>query len=87
MPKLRLTKNELKKQKDSLKMFNRYLPTLILKKMQLQSEIRIVELRVNELLLEKERIEESFKKWIAIFSETGFFTPDILKITRILTTF
>ena len=85
MPKLRLTKNELKKQKDSLKMFKRYLPTLMLKKQQLQSEIRIVELRANEVRLEKERVDESFKKWMAIFNETGIFTPDMLRITSILT--
>jgi len=34
MAKIRLTKNELKKQKDSLKMYKRYLPTLMLKKQQ-----------------------------------------------------
>ena len=85
MAKLKLTKNELKKQKDSLKMFKRYLPTLMLKKQQLQAEIRIVELRVNEVRVAKEQVDESFKKWTAIFGETGFFTPDILRITNIQT--
>ena len=37
MAKIKLTKNELKVQKDQLKMFNRYLPTLMLKKQQLQA--------------------------------------------------
>ena len=36
---IKLTKNELKKQKDNLKQFQRYLPTLQLKKQQLQSVI------------------------------------------------
>ena len=45
MAKIKLTKNEQKKQKDALKMYTRYLPTLILKKQQLQIEIRNVELR------------------------------------------
>jgi len=85
MAKLKLTKNELKKQKDSLKMFKRYLPTLMLKKQQLQAEIRIVELRANEVRLAKEQVDESFKQWTAIFGETGVFTPNILRITRILT--
>ena len=40
---VKLTKNELKKQKDSLKRFQRYLPTLQLKKQQLQMVIRQVE--------------------------------------------
>ncbi|MDR2537662.1 MAG: V-type ATP synthase subunit D [Treponema sp.] len=85
MAKIKLTKNELKKQKDSLKMFQRYLPTLMLKKQQLQAEIRITELRIKELLDEKKRIDETFKAWIAVYGEKGFFTPDILRITSLRT--
>ncbi|MCL2759577.1 MAG: V-type ATP synthase subunit D [Treponema sp.] len=85
MAKIRLTKNELKKQKDSLKMYRRYLPTLMLKKQQLQGEIRLTEARFKELQLEKEQLDESFKSWIAVFGETGVFTNDILKITSLRT--
>jgi V/A-type H+-transporting ATPase subunit D len=85
MAKIRLTKNELKKQKDSLKMFQRYLPTLMLKKQQLQAEIRITELRVKELMDEKNRIDEIVKSWIGVFGEKGVFTPDILVIESIRT--
>jgi V/A-type H+-transporting ATPase subunit D len=85
MAKIKLTKNELKKQKDSLKMFQRYLPTLMLKKQQLQGEIRLTELRLKELRARKERIDESFKTWIAVFGERNVFTPDILKITKLRT--
>jgi len=85
MAKIKLSKSELKKQKDSLKMFQRYLPTLILKKQQLQQEIRITDIRFKELVAEKEKLEESFKTWIGVFGETGFFTVDILKISRIKT--
>jgi V/A-type H+-transporting ATPase subunit D len=83
--KIKLTKNELKKQKDSLKMYQRYLPTLMLKKQQLQAEIRTTEIRIKELLDEKNRIDEIFKSWIAVYGEKGVFTSDILKITRIET--
>jgi V/A-type H+-transporting ATPase subunit D len=85
MAKIKLTKNELKKQKDSLKMFQRYLPTLMLKKQQLQGEIRLTELRLKELHDQKERLDESFKTWIAVFGEQGVFTDDILKITKLKT--
>ena len=85
MAKIKLTKNELKKQKDSLKMFQLYLPTLMLKKQQLQAEIRTTEIRINELMEQKELIDESFRAWIAVFGETGIFTPDILRITAIKT--
>ncbi|MDR1238903.1 MAG: V-type ATP synthase subunit D [Treponema sp.] len=85
MAKIKLTKNELKKQKDALKMYRRYLPTLMLKKQQLQAEIRLTEIRIKELLEEKERIDESFKSWIAVYGETGIFTPGIVRITAVKT--
>jgi len=85
MAKIRLTKNELKKQKDSLKMYKRYLPTLMLKKQQLQGEIRITETRLRELHLELQQLNESFKPWIAVFGETGIFTKDIVKIKSLRT--
>ena len=85
MAKIKLTKNELKKQKDELKMFRRYLPTLMLKKQQLQMEIRTTEARIRDLMTEKDRIDESFKAWIAVFGETGVFVPGILTVTEIRT--
>ena len=85
MAKIKLTKNELKKQKDSLKMYQRYLPTLMLKKQQLQGEIRLTELRIKELRNEKANLDEVFKSWVAVFGEKGIFTPGILRIIRIKT--
>ena len=84
MAKVRLTKNELKKQKDSLKRYKRYLPTLMLKKQQLQGEIRLTDLRLKELNSEIENLDEAFKKWIGVFGETGFFTKDILVISSLI---
>jgi V/A-type H+-transporting ATPase subunit D len=40
MAKIKLTKNELKTQRDAMARFQRYLPTLQLKKQQLQMEMR-----------------------------------------------
>ena len=71
MAKIKLTKNELKKQKDALKMYERYLPTLQLKKQQLQIEIRSVEARKRELAAAKAALEREFLSWIAVFGETG----------------
>jgi V/A-type H+-transporting ATPase subunit D len=83
MAKIKLTKNELKKQKDALKMYQRYLPTLMLKKQQLQMEIRNTESRIRTLLAEKDRVNEQFKSWIAVFGEQGYFTQDILSVTAL----
>jgi V/A-type H+-transporting ATPase subunit D len=81
MAKIKLTKNELKKQKDSLRMYERYLPTLMLKKQQLQGEIRITELRIKELMDQKELLNDALKTWVAVFGERGFFTADIIAIS------
>lgn len=69
MAKVKLTKNELKKQKDALKMYKRYLPTLQLKKQQLQSEIRGIQARAREIAAERDRLLEEFRAWIAVFGE------------------
>ena len=64
MAKLKLTKNEQKAQKDALKMYQRYLPTLTLKKQQLQSEIRTIDEKAKAVRAEKKALEEDFQKWI-----------------------
>jgi V/A-type H+-transporting ATPase subunit D len=69
MPKIKLTKNELKKQRDALKMFERYLPTLQLKKLQLQTEIRSVEAKALELDAAREVLLAEIRTWIAVFGE------------------
>jgi V/A-type H+-transporting ATPase subunit D len=85
MAKIKLTKNELKKQKDSLSMYERYLPTLMLKKQQLQGEIRVTELRIKELMDQKELLNEALKTWVAVFGERGFFTADLVAISSLKT--
>jgi V/A-type H+-transporting ATPase subunit D len=67
--KIKLTKNELKKQKDALKMYKRYLPTLQLKKQQLQTEIRTIEARARELAEERDQLMDDFRAWVAVFGE------------------
>jgi len=67
--KIKLTKNELKKQKDALKMYKRYLPTLQLKKQQLQTEIRGIEARARDVAAERDRHMAEFQSWIAVFGE------------------
>lgn len=66
---VKLTKNELKKQKDSLKRFQRYLPTLQLKKQQLQMVIRQVEQEHDSLHREKEQRRHDLQAWIGVFND------------------
>jgi V/A-type H+-transporting ATPase subunit D len=67
--KIKLAKGELKKQRDALRQYERYLPTLQLKKQQLQLEI----LQQLNLLAEKKRLEErkkeAVKAWAGLLSE------------------
>ena len=83
MAKIKLTKNELKVQKDALKMYRRYLPTLTLKKQQLQAEIRGIEDKANDVRKEKEELEKGFRDWIAVFSEKDAFPKGIITVNNI----
>ena len=83
MAKIKLTKNELKVQKDALKMYQRYLPTLTLKKQQLQSEIRIIEAKAASVKQERENLEKGFSSWIAVFSEESAFPDGIITVSNI----
>ena len=83
MAKIKLTKNELKVQKDALKMYRRYLPTLTLKKQQLQAEIRTIEAKADAVRKEKEDLERGFNSWIAVFSEQNAFPDGIITVSNI----
>lgn len=83
MAKIKLTKNELKVQKDALKMYRRYLPTLTLKKQQLQAEIRDIEDKARAIRKERENLEKGFDSWIAVFSEKDAFPDDIITVSNI----
>ena len=83
MAKIKLTKNELKVQKDALKMYQRYLPTLTLKKQQLQSEIRTIEARAASVRQDRENLEKGFSSWIAVFSEESAFPDGIITVSNI----
>ncbi len=69
MSKVKLTKGELKKQKDQLKRFQRYLPTLLLKKQLLQMEIRQVELQIEEKQMKRQVAYNGLLDWVAVFGE------------------
>ena len=83
MAKIKLTKNELKVQKDALKMYRRYLPTLTLKKQQRQAEIRIIEEKAEAVRKARENLEKGFSSWIAVFSEKEAFPQGIITVSNI----
>ena len=83
MAKIKLTKNEQKAQKDALKMYQRYLPTLTLKKQQLQSESRTIEQKANEVRAQRVALEQEFKVWISVFGEEEAFKPGMVTVRNI----
>lgn len=84
MAKVKLTKNELKKQKDALKMFKRYLPTLQLKKQQLQIEIQGVEEKAAKVLAELDAFQKDLHHWVALYGEDLNFT-DMVSVDELIT--
>mgnify|MGYP001115172715 CR=1 FL=1 len=66
---LKRTKSELKVQRESLKRYQRYLPTLQLKKQQLQAEVRRVELEREDVGKEQDRFRRDRQSWIGLFAE------------------
>ena len=68
--KIRFTKGELKKQRDALSQFKRYLPTLILKQQQLQLEVRKTETNLKKCTSEIEQIKEQISSWVGLLSSS-----------------
>lgn len=64
-------------------MYQRYLPTLTLKKQQLQAEIRTIELKAIAVRKEREELEKGFHSWIAVFSERDAFPKGIITVSNI----
>ncbi len=69
MPAVKLTKNELKRHKDALKRYRRYLPTLLLKKQQLQMVIRQLEGRLADETRKRQWLVDGAEPWLDLFAE------------------
>lgn len=74
MPKIKLTKSELKKQRDDLKQFTRFLPTLQLKKQQLQLEMRQCRAEVERVEAEEAEAKNSVAPWIGLFADPSMIS-------------
>ncbi len=72
MAKIKLTKTELKKQRDSLKQFQRYLPTLQLKKQQLQAEVQQIRDAVAANRKEQDAFFQEVSRWSRLLCRQEF---------------
>jgi V/A-type H+/Na+-transporting ATPase subunit D len=66
--KIKKTKNALKSQRDAMSRFERFLPTLELKKQQLQAEVRHVDAAIRGKAGEEETLRRALHSWIKLFS-------------------
>lgn len=82
MPRLKRTKSELKVQRENLRRYQRFLPTLQLKKQQLQVEVRRVEQERAEIQGERDRLRRERQSWIALFAEAPPFS-DWIEVKRL----
>ena len=70
---VKLTKNELKVQKDRLKQFQRYLPTLQLKKQQLQAVVMEIAAQLEQVEQQRRAAVSGLDDWVAVFAENDCF--------------
>ena len=69
MPKVKLTKTALKQERDSLKPFQRFLPTLQLKKQQLQREMRTCLDRIEKNRQFEQETKNALAAWTELFGD------------------
>lgn len=85
MARIKHTKNELKAQRDALRRFERYLPTLQLKKQQLQLEIRRIEAQIEAKEAEERKLLETLAPWIRLFAEPASLEK-YLRVSKVVVT-
>jgi len=85
MVKIKLTKGELKRQRDALKQFLRYLPTLQLKKQQLQLEILQQNLTLQNIQQTLIKKRQSIHPWAGLLAERQVDIKLFLKPEKIIT--
>ncbi|MDR0932863.1 MAG: V-type ATP synthase subunit D [Victivallales bacterium] len=68
MAKIKFTKTELKVQQDSLKQFSRFLPTLQLKKQQLQVEVQLSTELLKKNLAEQQELIKRMESFLSLFA-------------------
>ena len=73
---IKLTKNEEKVQKDRLKQYQLYLPTLQLKKQQLQMVIMQTRAELEQKEAERGQMIGDLDDWVAVFAENNIFDEE-----------
>ena len=85
MAKIKKTKTELKAQREALQRYLRFLPTLELKKQQLQTEVRHLEQQLRDKAAQQAAARERLRPWAKLL--TGHLEPlaDLARVAEVLT--
>ena len=86
MSKLKLTKTELKTQTDALKQYRRFLPTLQLKKQQLQLELRKSRALVEDNRRDYAELRSKLEAFVGLYADenAGNFIRENLAVTSVI---
>jgi len=84
--KLKYNKTALKAQRDGLAKYQKFLPILQLKKMQLQIVLRQMEPVIEQKRQELLRIGETVQPWSRLLTESTIFIDDFLQIEEVRAT-
>jgi V/A-type H+-transporting ATPase subunit D len=69
MANVKHTKNELKAQREALRRYERFLPMLQLKKMQLQAELQGIDAQLAEREAQGRDVRAALERWVRLFAE------------------
>jgi V/A-type H+-transporting ATPase subunit D len=87
MAEIKLNKTEQKKQKNLLGQLTKYLPTLQLKKQQLQVEVDGVRTGAEDLMREMQKVCDSMSSWSALLSQPlPFSVSSLVKVKEVVKT-
>lgn len=82
MARISLTKNELKNQREALARYRRFLPTLQLKKQQLQSEVHATRGELDKNRQDQEKLHQDLESWVGLFAEPAEL-QDLIRIKKV----
>ena len=85
MVKVKLTKGELKRQRDALKQFEHFLPVLQLKKQQLQVEIQRVHEKMVLKIQERDNLNSEITNWADLLKEPQDYISQWIKPNQVIT--
>ena len=81
--KVKLNKNSLREQTQSLKLYQEFLPTLELRKQQLQTEVRDVKKEIQQARQEKEKLLEDVSSWKGKIASLSGEIKDLVSIDEV----